>query len=430
MPGHLEKRGKNSWNIIIETGRDPSTGKRKRLKKIFHGRSKDAEKEMTRLLIQIEQGLYVEPAKMSFGEYLHNWLADAKNKVAPKTYLRYKEIVTNKIIQELGQINIEKLKPMHLQTYYNKMIESGRMDGAGGLSPTTVLQHHRIIHKALEMAVKLQILYRNVADAVDPPKKVKQEIRPLTPEQARVMLEAAEKTMFLPQIAIAVLTGMRRGEIYGLRWCDINFEEGTITVNRSAQYTKEKGIFYKEPKTSRSRRTIDVSQYILDALKAVKVKQNKDRLSRGEKYHNSEDLVFTQPDGRSQHPDSITSWFPGFLGKILIHSACNKRLEKIDYCPYCDKKVSPDDVTTLRRINFHALRHTHASLLLKSGESLKLICDRLGHGSIGITADTYTHLAKGMQKKAADKLEERIFRDTGDDFGHQMGTKSEKSPSG
>jgi integrase len=430
MSGHLEKRGKKSWNIIIETGRDPSTGKRKRLKKIFHGRGKDAEKEMARLLIQIEQGLFVEPTKMSFGVYLNNWLADAKNKLAPKTYLRYKEIVDNNIIQELGQINIEKLKPLHLQTYYNKMIESGRMDGAGGLSTTTVLQHHRIIHKALEMSVKLQILTRNVADAVEPPKKVKQEIRPLSSEQVRVMLEAAEGTPFLPQIAIAVLTGMRRGEIYGLRWCDINFEEGTITVNRAAQYTKEKGVFYKEPKTKRSRRTIAVSQYVMDVLKAFKVKQNRNRLSHGEEYHDREDLVFTQSDGRPQHPDSISSWFPRFVRGIHIHSACNNRIEKVDYCPSCDKKISRDDVTKLRQINFHALRHTHASLLLKSGESLKLICDRLGHGSIGITADTYTHLEKGMQKKAADILEKSIFRDVNEDLGHQMGTKNEKQPPG
>jgi integrase len=151
-----------------------------------------------------------------------------------------------------------------------------------------------------------------------------------------------------------------------------------------------------------------------------------ERLSHGENYLNNEDLVFTQPDGRPQHPDSITSWFPGFLGGILIHSACKRLMDKIDYCPHCDKKVAPDDVTSLRRINFHTLRHTHASLLLKSGESLKLICDRLGHGSIGITADTYTHLEQGMQKKAADLLEKNIFRDANENFGHQMGTKSEK----
>lgn len=428
MSGHLEKRGKKSWNIIIETGRDPSSGKRKRLKKIFHGKSKDAEKEMVRLLIEIEQGLYVEPAKMSFGAYLIDWLADAKNKISPRTHMRYKEITSNNIIPELGKINIEKLKPMHLQNYYNKMIESGRMDGAGGLSPTTVLQHHRIIHKALEMAVKLQILPRNVADAVEPPKKARQEIRPLTAEQVRAMLEAAEKTMFLPQIAIAVLAGLRRGEIFGLRWSDISFEEGTITVNQSAQYIKEKGIFYKEPKTKRSRRTIDVSKYILDVLKALKVKQNKDRLARGESFRNERDLVFTQPDGRPQFPDSISSWFPRFIVGIHIHSACNSRVERVDYCPCCDKKISRDEVTALRRINFHALRHTHASLLLKSGESLKLICDRLGHGSIGITADTYTHLEKGMQKKAAEKLEENIFRVADGNFGHQMGTINEKTP--
>lgn len=398
MPGHLERRADNSWTIVIDLGRDPLTKKRNRFYRAFRGTKKEAEKELARLLTEIEKGLFVEPSKLTVGEYLQKWLADAKNKVAPKTYLRYEEIVMKSMIPELGQIHIEKLKPLHIQNYYNKMLESGRQDGTGGLSPTTVVQHHRILHKALEMAVKWQVLARNVSDAVEPPRKARQEFEVLNEEQVWTMLMAAENTSYLPQLALAVLTGMRRGEIYGLRWRDVDYENCTITVSQAAQYIPGKGITNKEPKSGRSRRNIDVSSYVIEILKKVKVDQNKCRLAYGEHYHDSGDLVFTQPDGQPQHPYSISSWFPEFMEK-----------------------------TGLPKIRLHDLRHTHASLLLKGGESLKLICDRLGHGSIGITADIYTHLAPGMQKKAADRLEERIFAAKN---GRRLGDKNEKSPSG
>ncbi|MEW5954709.1 MAG: tyrosine-type recombinase/integrase [Bacillota bacterium] len=395
MPGHLEQRSSKSWTIIIEAGRDPKTGKRKRIKKAFRGTKKAAEKEMARMLYELEQGLFVEVSKLSFGDYLTMWLNEYARNKAPKTYLRYEEIILKSVIPELGQIRIEKLKPLHLQSYYTKMLESGKKNGTG-LSPTTVLQHHRIIHKALEMAIKWQIVPRNIADAVDPPKKFKSEITPLNEDQVRMMIKSATSTVYYTQIVLAVLTGMRRGEIYGLRWQDIDSKNGTITIKQTAQYTPKDGIIYKEPKTSRSKRTIDVSDFVLDALKRQKVEQIKARLAMGKKYRNKENLVFTLADGKPQHPDSISTWFPEFMNK-----------------------------SKLPRIRYHDLRHTHASLLLKGGESLKLICDRLGHSSIGITADTYTHLAPGMQKKAAANLEEKIFQT---ESGTKRAPKTKKRP--
>ena len=380
IPGHLEKRNKG-WTIVIETGRDPATGKRKRIYQVFQGTKKDAEKELNRMLHELETGMYVESSKLTFGEYLRKWLTDyAKISVAPKTYLRYEEIVTKSIIPGLGQLEIEKFKPLHLQGYYAKMLTNGKQDGSGGLSPTTVLQHHRIIHKSLEMAVRWQIIYRNVADAVEPPKKVKAEITPLYEDQVYRMLEAAEVTPYFPQIVLAILTGMRRGEIYGLRWKDINFDAKNISINQSSQYLPGQGIKFKDPKNTRSRRTIDVSPYVLSIFKKVKIRQSAERLACGAKYSNEKDLIFTQPDGNPQHPDSISSWFPEFMEK-----------------------------NGLPKIRLHDLRHTHASLLLQQGESLKLISERLGHAGIGITSDTYTHLMPGMQQKAAQLLEDRIL---------------------
>jgi len=398
MPGHLEKISKDSWTIIIEAGRDPATGKRKRIKKAFRGTKKEAEKELARMLTEIETGLYCEPSKLSFGEYLKKWLADyAKVKTSPKTYSRYEEIILKSVIPNLGQVIVEKLKPLHLQSYYTKMLTEGRQDGSGGLSSTTVLKHHLILHKALESAVKWQLVPRNVADAVEAPKKAPTEMAILSEEQVNEMIKLTLDSAYFPQIVLAILTGMRRGEIYGLRWRDVDLVEGIITVRQASQYTKEKGIFFKEPKTTSSRRSLDVSDYVVTVLRKVKVEQNKCKLAYGEHYHEeSGDLIFTQPDGRPQHPDSISSWFPEFIEK-----------------------------NGLPRVRFHDLRHSHASLLLKNGESLKLISERLGHAGVGITSDIYTHLAPGMQKKAAAKLEELIFFG---DVGHQTGTKDIKRP--
>ncbi len=396
MPGHVEKRN-GGYTIVIDLGTDPLSGKRKRYYYAFKGKKEDAKKELNRLLAELERGMFVEPSKLSFGEYLQKWLIDTKNKTSPRTYYRYKQIVENAIIPNLGMVIIEKLKPLHIQEYYNKMLQSGRADGKpGGLSPTTVLQHHRIIHRALEMAVKWQVVARNVADAVDPPKRAKPELTPLTEDQVATMLRAAVMTPFHGQIVLAVLAGLRRSEIYGLRWQDVNFNAGTITINQSAHYVKDEGIFYKEPKTKKSKRTIDISDYVLATLRKLQNERKLNKMFLGEDYNNDNELIFTQSNGLPQFVDSISSWFPRWMVK-----------------------------QGFPRIRFHDLRHTHASLLLKGGESLKLICDRLGHGGIGITADTYTHLAPGMQKNAAKKLEHMIF---GEESGRRLGDENEKEP--
>lgn len=394
MPGHIEKRSEKSWTIVIEYGKDPSTGKRKRFKKAFRGSKKDAEREMARLLTEVEQGLFIEPSKMTVAEFFQKWLTDyAKANVAPRTYHRYEEIVLKSIIPNLGQLPITKLKPLHVQNYYTKMLTEGRAGRTGGLSPTTVLQHHRIIHKALEMAVKWLIVPRNIADAVEPPKKVKKEMKVLTVEQVTYMLQEAAKTQFFPQIVLAIYTGMRRGEIYGLRWQDINFENGTITINQAAQYIPKQGLSSKLPKNEKSR-VVDVPDIVIKILKQVKAKQNEDRLAAGENWKDKEGLVFTDKNGGRLHPDSISSWFPDWLEEIK-----------------------------LPRIRFHDLRHTYASLVLNDGADLKVVSANLGHASVGFTGDIYAHLMPGKQKQIAQRLQEKI---TPKNFGHQMGTKTSK----
>ncbi|WP_066639184.1 tyrosine-type recombinase/integrase [Desulfolucanica intricata] len=378
--GHVEKRYKSSWTIIIEGER--VGGKRKRITKSVKGTKKEAEKIMHQMITELNKGIYIETNNLTFEAFLEKWLEDyAKLKTTPKTFLRYEEIIKSRIIPDLGKLPMDKLKPMHLQQFYAKLLTGGRKDGKeGGLSPTTVMQHHRIIHKSLDTAVKWQIAARNVADAVEPPQKTKHEIVVLDETQVRKMLDAAQNTPYFGPILLAVTTGMRRGEILGLRWQDVEWNSNILQIRQTIQYTPGKGIFFKQPKTVGSYRPVKITSSIIEFLKKHKLEQAKIKLMLGPEIYEENGLVFCQDNGKPMHPDSISSWFPAFMER-----------------------------NWLPKIRFHDLRHTHATLLLKQGIHPKVVSERLGHAGISITMDIYSHLLPGMQEEAASKIDQVIF---------------------
>jgi len=387
MPGHLEKRSKSSWTIVVEAGRDPVTGKRKRIKKAFRGTKREAQKEMAKIIAQVEKGTYVEPSKLTFGEYLKNWIENyGRTNISATTFRRYKQIIYSRIVPYLGNVKLDKLRPIHLQKFYSYLTTCKRLDGKEGtLSYDSIIYHHRVIHKALESAVTQQILPRNVADTVELPKKEiidnedsKENVMVLDENQVVKMLEAAKETPYYTLLFVAVRTGMRRAELLGLKWNNINFNEKTIDIKETLLYTPEKGIYFKPPKTKKSRRKIDISDEVINVLRQHRKKQIENKLKLGQAYEDY-NLVFCQENGRPMHPDTPSSWFPNFLEKI-----------------------------GLPRLNFHSLRHTHASLLLKAGVDIKIISERLGHSSVRITYDIYSHLMPGMQKQAVDDLEKLL----------------------
>ena len=385
MPGHLEKRSEKSWTIVIDIGRDPATGKRKRIYRAFQGTKREAEKEMARLIAELEKGTYIEPSKLTFGDYLCEWLkAREADNLSPTTLRRYAQIIELRLIPKLGMLPLEKLRPVHLQKFMREVAEEGRLDRKNGpLSHDSIRYHYRVLHKALEDAVKMQLLPYNPADAVTLPKPpqeleaedTKEEVQVLTAEEVETMLKAAKNTPYYHLLFVAVRTGLRRGELLGLRWQDIDLKARKLSVKRALAYTPQKGKFFKLPKNKKSRRTIDISREVIEALKDLKKNQAEAKLFYGPHYKD-QGLVFCQSDGEPMHPDTLSSWFPEFLERI-----------------------------GLPRLNFHCLRHTHASLLLQAGVDIKVISERLGHSSIRITYDIYSHLMPGMQKNAVDKLE-------------------------
>ena len=374
MQGHIRQRGKRSWAIVLELGRDTS-GKRRQRWYSGHRTKKDAQRELARLLHTLHSGAYVEPYRATVAEYLEQWLKDyAKTNVTAKTFERYAEIARLHLVPNLGHYALSKLHPLHIVAYYTSALQTGRRDGRGGLSAQTVTHHHRVLHGALQQAVKWQLLARNPADAVEPPRSQRKEMCALDePETAR-LLNAAKGTRLYMPILLAVTTGMRRGEILGLRWQDLDLTTSMLSVRQSLEQTKAR-VAFKQPKTVKGRRVIALPQITVEALHEHKKEQAKQRLLLGPDYRDH-GLVLANVDGTPWAPNSFTSSYRSLVARL-----------------------------GLAQIRFHDLRHTHATQLLRQGVHPKVVSERLGHSSIGITLDVYSHVLPGMQEDAARRID-------------------------
>lgn len=373
MKGHIRQRGKGNWSIVLDLDRDEN-GKRRQKWYTVHGTKKEADRELTRILHEMNTGAFVEASRMTVSEYLKQWLDDyAKTNVSAKTFERYTDIVKNDVAPALGRHQLAKLQPLHIQAFYSKALQSGRKDGKGGLSPQTVLHFHRLIRKALQDAVKWQLIARNPADSVEPPRAVKLEMKVLEASYVKQLLELIRDSVYYMPTLLAVTTGLRRGEILGLQWSDIDLETGVLMVRRSLEQTRA-GLSFKEPKTSKSRRVVALPEMTITALQRHKEEQALRRLELGPIYKDT-CLVCARSDGGFINPKRLSREFPPLLQKW-----------------------------GLPKVRFHDLRHTHATLLLQEGVHPKIVSERLGHSTIGITLDTYSHVLPSMQEEAARKL--------------------------
>ena len=375
MKGHVTKKG-NKWYIKLDVERDPITGERKT--KWFSGfdTRKAAEKELAKLIHQLDTGTYIEPTELSIGEYLRTWLKDyAEQHVSGKTFERYTQIVENNLVPMIGSIMLPKLQPLHIQGMYSKQLNSGRANGKGGLSPQTVLHHHRLLRKALAQAVRWNLLLANPADRVEPPRVRAKEVQPIDEVRSVWLMEMAQGTRLYLPIMMALYTGMRRGEILALQWDDVDLESAHLFVRRALEFTKANGCVFKEPKSRRGRRPISLSPTLISALKDQLVKQAEYKRTLAAAYRDHH-LVVCREDGEIWKPPAFDSSYR----QLLLR-------RKLD---------GP---------TFHALRHSHASHLLRNGVDPKVISERLGHSKVSFTLDQYVHLLPGMQEEAASKIE-------------------------
>jgi integrase len=278
------------------------------------------------------------------------------------------------LVPALGAIMLAKLAPVHIQRHYTDAVATGRRNGAGGLSAQTVVHHHRVLNVALKRARALRLIHANPAEDASPPKPAHREIEALKPAEAAAPLTMARTTRMFPVIFVALGTGLRRGEVLGLRWSDIDLERRTLTVAQSLEQTKA-GLRFKAPKTKGSRRTIALSPSLVEELSAHRARQSAERLALGMGRDPSA-LVFARIDGDPIQPDSVTKMF----ARIVLRA-----------------KIRP--------ISFHGLRHTQATDLLRAGVHPKITSERLGHASISIAMDTYSHAIPGLQEDAAQRID-------------------------
>lgn len=357
--------------------RDIKTGKRKQKWYTVKGNKKEAEKFLTEKLRELDTGLLINTNKMKFSNYLDYWKDKTFENLEITTKEGYVQKIDKHIKPYLGNIYIEDLKPLHIQNFYEEKLKNGRIDKKGGLSPRTVLALHRIIHSALQQAVKWQLIIRNVAEAVEPPKAKKYKAKYLTDKQTEELINKAKGTDIYIPIMIAIYTGARRGEVLGLNWNNVNLEKGIIKIVDNLCTTKS-GLIIKEPKTGSGVRTIAISKTLVDILKRYKVKQIENKIKLGRVYQEN-NMVCCYEDGRLFNPKRFSAKFRELLER-----------------------------NSLPIVRFHDLRHSHASLLVKLGVKPKVISERLGHSNIAITMDLYSHLYEEADIEVANKFEKLI----------------------
>ena len=364
--GSIRQRSKvrkDSWEVQVYLGKDPETGRKRYHSETVKGSWSQAQRRLTEVLREMDTGTFVEPSRLSFGEYMEQWLRDyAETHVRQRTFEGYRGYVRRYIIPKLGDIPLDKLTPRHIQGMESEMLRDGG-SRVGALSPRTVLQTHRILSSALRNAVKLGILTRNVAEAVDPPRITRYEAQTLTWSEVHPLLGLVKDSLFRTVVLLAVQTGLRRSELLGLQWRDVDLVAGSLSVQRAWMKLPSGGTELTALKSGGAR-VVNLPEESLRVLKAL----------RGDLMGNGS-FMFCHSDGRPLDPDMVTQSF--------------KRLAR---------------KAGFEHFRFHDLRHTHASLMLGEGVHLKVVSERLGHSSIAITADIYSHVQPTVQKEAVERF--------------------------
>ncbi|MFC1952870.1 tyrosine-type recombinase/integrase [Chloroflexota bacterium] len=383
MRGTIIKRG-DSYRIKISLGKDSITGKYVSHYETVNGNKKNAEKRLNELIHQHETGTFIKPDKATVADHLRKWLKDyAYANLSPNTALGYESIVLTHLIPAIGSIPLTQLKPELIQRYISDKLSHGRVNGQGGLTSQTVRHHVVCLHTALQNAVKMGMLVRNPVEAITIPRAEHQEMHTMNESDIHLLLELARPSQYYSLFYTALFTGMRRSELLALRWQDIDLLLLHISVNRSLHQIKGGQTIFRQPKTEKSRRLVSLTPSTVSVLKEHQDVQNNLRESLGIPRLAEDDMVFCQYNGKPLLPNTVThNWI-----KLVRRAG-------------------------LTGIRFHDARHTHASLMLKQGVHPKIVQERLGHSSIQITLDTYSHVTPGLQQAAANKFDDMILSKT------------------
>jgi len=404
MRGHTRKRGEpGAWEYIVDVGlaaaqrcescnkrlwieRRPKescprcggalkeTEERRRETKSGFATQKECQAALNKLLVAVEQQSYVAPTRATVREYLtKEWLPAVKATIRPSTYNSYVQHVECHICPHLGSMKLAKLTGSQVNALYARLAETGAKDGTKGLSAMTIHHVHACLHKACKDAVRWGHISRNPLDAADPPRKQGEgarEMRTWTKEQLKAFLGAVAGERLSPLWHVIAMTGMRRGEAIGLRWSDVDLEAARLSVRRALIPTSRE-VVVSEPKTAKGRRVIALDLGTVEVLKAQAARQLEEQRDWNEAWVES-GLVFTAETGAALDPESVSRYWRQAVKRSLLPP-----------------------------IRLHDLRHTHATLALQAGIHPKVVSERLGHATVSITLDTYSHAIPAMQEEAA-----------------------------
>jgi integrase len=339
------------------------------------GKRTDAQKELTRLLTQVDVGTFVEPSKVTVAEYLRDWLGVAGQPppagINPKTAERYRELAERQIIPHLGAIQLQKLRPATIADWHTALLKDGGREGRP-LSARTVGHAHKILGRGLQRLVEREELSCNVASVVSPPKVPVEEVVILKADDVALLLDKIRGHDLEVLVITALTTGVRRGELLALRLGDVDLDNGTLRIERSLEETKVGGLRFKEPKTVHGRRTLSLPPETVPILREHRRRLLETRFALGVGRPDDETLLFANIDGTPRSPSNLTAawrWACKALG--------------------------------LPQVGFHALRHTHASALIAAGVDIVMVSNRLGHANPTITLKVYAHLFTKSDAAAA-----------------------------
>lgn len=393
MAGSIEKRGKNSYRLIVTNGFDLN-GKSLRHTKTIHGSKKDAEIELAKFVAEIQNGFVIDGKSLRFREFVEFWKQKYGSKeLSPTTYTRYCRMLETRLIPYFGNFYINKIKPTDIMQFYDllekdtqiiRKKDNNNTKTIRPLSGKTILEHHRLLRAMLHKAVYWQLIVSNPAERVQPPRAKKPRRKFYDDAQCKVLLEnlatlTDDLIKYKVAITLTIFTGVRLGELMGLEWQDINFRDGIISVNRSSQYLSDTGVFTKSPKTESSIREVAIPDFVISLLEEYKIWYEDQKTAYGELWYES-DRLFVQSDGKPMHPSTISKWFVKYVGQI-----------------------------GLPVINFHGLRHTNATLLISQNVDVAVVAARLGHAQITTTFNFYVHPIISHNRKAGNVLENLLL---------------------
>ncbi|MHB8870280.1 MAG: tyrosine-type recombinase/integrase [Thermoleophilia bacterium] len=404
MRGHVRKRG--TWQFILELGDLPTQRctvcrrrhwvgrkplkacvkcggplvdriERKQQVKTGFATKKEAQAGLTEVLRELQQGSYVEPSKVMVKEFLSlEWLPAIEATIRPATLASYTTHVNTHIVPRIGTVPLQMLSAGQINRLYAELRKNGRARGPGGLSPNSVRRIHATLHRALRDAVRWGYLSRNPVDNADPPRTVDSELAAAKAWQVadlKRFLARVQDDRLHPLWLTLALTGLRRGEALGLLWQDVDLKAGRLVVRRSLVPVNA-DVVVSEPKTRRGHRSVTLDPVTVSTLKAWRRRQRDERLAWGPAWTNT-GLVFTREDGTAWRPERITQIFAALVKKTKVPA-----------------------------ITLHGLRHTHATLALAAGIHPKVVSERLGHSTVALTMDVYSHAIPAMEEEAASKI--------------------------